>query len=92
VTEVSIKYYEAIGKIKYVDWREIIYQMGLDYYEHNTSDTFELDIIANNPIFYSTGQTGYERYYIDLQGFWRQLYNPTLAIDIADKEMDKIIA
>jgi hypothetical protein len=27
---------------------------------------------------YSTGYTGYEQYYIDLQGFWRELYDPAL--------------
>lgn len=50
--------------LKLVDWRELIYQMALDYnslsMEERTSYT----------------KTGYEDYYIDLLGFWRQLYNP----------------
>ena len=25
--------------------------------------------------------TGYERYYIDIEGFWRQLYNPNFAVE-----------
>ena len=25
---------------------------------------------------YPTGKTGYEMFYTDLQGFWRQIYNP----------------
>lgn len=58
------------------DWREIIYQMAKDYYKHNTEDDFELDLRANNLAYYPTGRTGYERYYTDIQGFWRQLYNP----------------
>lgn len=58
------------------DWREIIYQMAKDYYKHNTEDDFELDLRANNLAHYPTGRTGYERYYTDIQGFWRQLYNP----------------
>jgi hypothetical protein len=29
-----------------------------------------------NPDFYPSGYTGYEHYYIDILGFWRQLYNP----------------
>jgi hypothetical protein len=29
--------------------------MSLDYYQHNTEDNFELDIIKNNPIFYPSG-------------------------------------
>ena len=59
------------------DWREVLYQMALDYYKYNTLDNFELLVARYNPQ-YPTGQTGYERYYIDLQGFWRQLYNPEL--------------
>ncbi len=59
------------------DWREIIYQMALDYYKYNMLDNFELIMSRCNPQ-YPTGQTGYEKYYIDLQGFWRELYNPEL--------------
>lgn len=58
------------------DWREIIYQMALDYYQCGQNEDFEAQIIKNNYPYYQTGQTGYESYYIDLQGFWRQLYNP----------------
>ena len=64
------------------DWREIIYQMALDYYRYNTFDDFEIRLIKANPE-YPTGQTGYESYYIDIQGFWRQLYNPELKDKIA---------
>lgn len=65
--------FEASGS----DWREVIYQMALDYYKYNILDDFEIRLIEANPQ-YPTGQTGYERYYIDLQGFWRQLYYPGL--------------
>lgn len=58
-----------------VDWREIIYQMALDYYSLNKEDDFYLKVAAANPD-YPTGKTGYEQYYADIQGFWRQLYNP----------------
>lgn len=58
------------------DWREIIYQMALDYYKHGQEEDFEQRIIENNYPYYPTGLTGYESYYIDLQGFWRQLYYP----------------
>lgn len=58
------------------DWREIIYQMALDYYQHGQEEDFEQRIIENNYPYYPTGLTGYESYYIDLQGFWRQLYYP----------------
>lgn len=70
------------------DWREIIYQMALDYYQYNELGVevpvgdnkkyvpLELKIKENNPDHYPTGMTGYEAFYLDLQGFWRQLYNP----------------
>ena len=63
------------------DWREVIYQMALDYYKFNFLDDFEVRLAAANPQ-YPTGQTGYERYYIDLQGFWRDLYYPDLNLEI----------
>ena len=77
-----------------VDWREIIYQMALDYYaaqgcsEENPIYDLSNNIVIDNPdhflfavgqlnqAFYSSGYTGYEQYYTDLQGFWRSLYDP----------------
>lgn len=65
-----------------VDWRELIYQMAIDYYAHNLDDDFLYQIQQNNIIpktnnqsFYPTGITGYENFYTDMQGFWRQLYD-----------------
>ena len=55
------------------DWRELIYQMAIDYRVHNMEKDFEVILAKNNPWF-STGRTGYEQYYIDMEGFWRQLY------------------
>lgn len=68
----------------YVDWREIIYQMALDFYQYNNKDNFENILRENNEEYYPTGQTGYEQYYIDLQGFWRQLYNPLITNEDKD--------
>ena len=65
------------------DWREVIYQMALDYYKYNILDDFELRLREANPEYF-TGQTGYEKYYIDLQGFWRQLYDPEIDADIIE--------
>ena len=66
-------------KIQIVDWREIIYQMALDYFAHNQEDDFLVKIKNNNYIggeyLFPNGYTGYEQYYTDLQGFWRTLYN-----------------
>lgn len=60
------------------DWREIIFQMAKDYRRHNHEDDFEVKIINANKDdgLYLTGRTGYEQYYIDIEGFWRQLYDP----------------
>lgn len=71
-------------KTIYCDWREIIYQMACDYYKYNHLDDFELKVIAANKMnrLYINGQTGYEAYYIDLQGFWRELFNPELDYQI----------
>ena len=33
-------------------------------------------IRERNSTFFPSGYTGYEQYYIDILGFWRQLYNP----------------
>ena len=70
----------------YCDWREIIYQMACDYYKYNHLDDFELKIIQANGNLYPLGQTGYENYYIDLQGFWRELFNPELTEQINQYE------
>lgn len=64
------------------DWREIIFQMALDYRQHDHEDDFPLQLRLingkdeNGEWRYPTGKTGYEQYYTDLEGFWRQLYCP----------------
>lgn len=60
---------------KCVDWREIIYQMAMDYYHYGHFDTFNLRIMEANEDKYPGGRTGYEQYYGDMQGFWRQIYD-----------------
>lgn len=76
------------------DWREVLYQMALDYYKYNHLDNFELKIMEANKskALYPTGQTGYESYYIDLQGFWRQLYYPDINEEFnkVNDEVDKL--
>ena len=71
-----------------VTWQELIFQMQKDYRKYNHSDEFEVTIGLNNPPIaelnfkgYTTGRTGYESYYIDLEGFWRQLYYPQYAYE-----------
>ena len=63
------------------DWREIIYQMAMDYQKYNHLDDFAQRIEKANNGLYPLGRTGYEQYYIDMAGFWRQIYNPELEIN-----------
>ena len=81
-------------RIHIVDWREIIYQMAKDYYLHNHDDDFYVNVHRNNfiPLFeldlYQNGRTGYEHYYHDIEGFWRQLYAPEDVYDWDKNELD----
>lgn len=60
-----------------VDWRELIYQMAIDYFKYNHKvDNFTQLIAAANPEQYPNGITGYEEFYTDMQAFWRELYQP----------------
>lgn len=67
---------------KKVDWREIIYQMALDYFKHGQEEDFLYNVQNNNlkmdglSSYYPEGETGYEAFYTDIQGLWRQLYDP----------------
>lgn len=69
---------EGVYSIDKYDWREIIYQMAVDYFKHNQEIDFlqQIKEAGDNATYYPTGITGYEIFYTDLQGFWRQLYNP----------------
>lgn len=59
-----------------LDWRELIYQMALDYRKYNRDSDFNIKLYNNNGSYVKNGLTGYESYYTDLEGFWRQIYNP----------------
>ena len=57
--------------------------MALDYsHYYYDDDNFNYNIQENNGITlegrwrYEKGITNYEQYYVDLEGFWRQLYCP----------------
>ena len=73
---------EKLKDIIIVDWREIIYQMAIDYRRFNHCDDFGLKVQEVNgkqfdgKYIYPRGVTGYEQYYIDIEGFWRQIYCP----------------
>ena len=82
----SFKNYEGnlFTATKY-DYRELIYQMALDYRLHNREDNFISKLIENNPELCAKGCTGYEQYYTDMEGFWRQIYNPNPSSDEAEE-------
>ena len=72
-----------------VDWREIIYQMAYDYYNHHDEEDFLSKVAINNRNSYNnkgvlnrypSGLTGYENYYIDIYSFWREIYDPRVVI------------
>ena len=73
--------------VKVVDWREIIYQMAFDYYNHHDEKDFFQKISENNKSYdinrYPSGYTGYEIYYIDIYSFWRDIYD--LRVILADE-------
>ncbi len=82
----------ADRNIKTYNWREIIYQMALDYYRYNQEDEFLVTLAQRNTIIDNNGEqycscpegkTGYEQYYIDMEAFWRELYNPDPPITYA---------
>ena len=77
-SQVKIEIEEWIEKnpMKVVDWREIIYQMAIDYRKHYHEDDFLFTVSQNNYDYYPTGRTGYEQYYVDMEGFWRNIYDP----------------
>lgn len=56
------------------DWRELIYQMAIDYKNNRDNDDFINKIKVNDKKIIN-GKTGYEQYYVDMEGFWRDLYN-----------------
>lgn len=73
-------YYSLLDEKEYSindgwDWRELIYKMALDYRRFYHDDDFLYNLAQKNPQ-YLTGKTGYEQYYVDMEGFWRQLYDP----------------
>lgn len=56
------------------DWREIIYRMALDYNKFSGMDNFLSKVRQANPDTCRFGKTGYEQYYTDILGFWRDIY------------------
>ena len=56
------------------DWREILYQMALDYFQHGEFAYYPHRLMEQG---YYDGKTGYEAFYTDMQAFWRLLYDPS---------------
>ena len=75
---IYTSYDGTIFSINDYDWRELIYQMAKDQLANATKEDFISTIIQNNNWISEEGLTGYEHYYTDMLGFWRQLYDPTV--------------
>lgn len=78
-TYIASDHWEKISDTEFkCDWREVLYRMAADYYKYNFLETFYQKVTSanENKKLYSSGVTGYENYYIDIYGFWRQLYDP----------------
>lgn len=73
-----------------VDWREIIYQMALDWNQYHANNDFYTILSRNNYRWYPSGVTGYEQYYTDMLGFWRDLYNPEQQNDYKELEVSEL--
>lgn len=81
---------EEQSRYEAYDWRELIYQMAIDYTQYHNLPNF-LYIIrssGDNKKYYPNGITGYEQYYIELEGFWRQLYNPFYDVELSSRETE----
>lgn len=74
---------------KKVDWRELLYLMARDYYQHNQDPDYVLNLMKNNPWTVEKRATGYENFYADMQAFWRDLYDPEGKSPKYIKEGDK---
>lgn len=82
---IDEKWYSTTGEGS-VDWRELIYKMALDYRRFYHDDNFLYKVASSNvkkdkdgniiKDLYPDGHTGYEQYYVDMEGFWRQIYDP----------------
>lgn len=79
-----------------INWRELIYQMAQDYYDYANNPKYDYNytLYQNNPnTLLLDNSTGYEVFYTDLLGFWRQLYyNPLLEKPEYDIEEDTAYA
>lgn len=61
------------NNIVLADWRELIYQMALDFDACGQNDNYAYNLHLHNPTMLN-GKTGYEQYYTDIQGFWPEVY------------------
>lgn len=82
------------------DWRELIYQMALDYYKcdekgilipagNNNVKYLPLQLaISQKNSQFPDGYTGYEQFYSDMQGFWRDLYDPVPPVEYIEYQSE----
>lgn len=68
-----------------VDWRELIYQMALDFHKCGQDSSYPFLLRQANPEM-NNGKTGYEQYYTDLMGFWPDVYRYKENVDGTEVE------
>lgn len=88
---------EIEQKILRVDWRELIYQMSRDFKRYGNlgseyfSPNYFIDLQKYNPgLCDGKNKTGYEPFYTDMSGFWRDLYNPFPESEIDSKHLYEV--
>ena len=81
-TQKSIEY--KVGPT--VDWRELIYLMAQDYYKYGQLDCYTSRLYEAN--HYMT--TGYEQYYVDIYGFWKDISQNGVLSDRVSTEPDQL--
>ena len=78
-SSLTKQYYVKVPSRNYLstewDWRELVYQMAVDFYKHNSEIDFEIQRKINNP-WIVNNKTGFEPFFADMYEFWRLLYNP----------------
>lgn len=76
--EDNLNFYRKTERV--LDYRELIYQMALDYFAYHNEPDFEAVLSCNND-WIKNGKTGYETFYTDLKEFWPKLYNGNVSLE-----------
>jgi len=80
---VNTMFEELLKEVIICDWREVLFQMAVDYRANYYNNAKYSDMMqymngkdADGNWIYPKGRTQYEQYYTDIISFWRELYCP----------------